>query len=240
MSDIVGSNTYTFFVNNSAGTGVTSIPTSSFSVFGYIGTDLISSYTNSISEKVSGYYQLSVTLNSVGDGYLGITHPSSAYAISPSFYAISVLNNDADSIAATLSALSQEEITTSQEGYTEILTNSYKEGDDITLIHTIPTTVASSISGWTNWRAEIRTSAALTSAGTVSGGVGYLGSANISVYSVANRQIQIDIPYTITTGIVPAESNDTNIYFDLQAITDTSKRKTVASYTVPIVRQLTY
>lgn len=229
-----GSNDFTFLCTDVSGAPLSSIATSAFSLFGNINAADISTFASSVVAETSGYYTLTVNLNTTGQGYFGVK-PTATMFVSPTFWDVTLENNDADSLYSLFLSLQQSGTVDSVDNYVAVNTNPFKEADDLTLAYVISTSITPNLSGWTSFKAQLRTSIGLTSAISSS----LLGEGVVTIVDAMTNSVTIDISGGLTTGVVPEGTNTTNLYMDLQGINPLGKKKTLIDFTIPIVREIT-
>lgn len=230
-----GLNNFTFYCNDISGSPVTSITSGGFTLFGNINSSDISTFTSSITEETSGYYTVSLDLNTIGQGYFGVKAVAPGRYITPDYWDVSLENNDADSLYSLFLSLQQQGTVDEVLNYGVVRTNPFKEADDITLAYIVPTSITSTLVGWTNFKAQLRTSDSLTSATSAS----LLGLATVTIVDPATNSVSIDISGSNTLGVVPEGSYTTNLYMDLQGLNPSGKKKTLMEFTIPINREIT-
>lgn len=233
-----GLNDFAFLCTNISGSPVTGINVSGgFTLSGNINSDDISTFDSSIVEETDGYYTLTIDLDTTGQGYFSVAPTGSGIYIAPDFWDTGrITTNDEDSLYNLFLSLQQEGTVDSVNNFVEVNTNDFKQSDDITLEYVVSTEVTPTLVGWTNFKAELRTSESLTSSTTGS----YLGLADITIVDPSLNSVSIDISGSLTAGVVPEGSNTTTLYMDLQGYNPSGKRKTLIEFSIPIVREITY
>lgn len=234
----IGQNDFTFLCTNINGSPVTSINISSgFTLFGDVSNYDISTYVSSIKEEQDGYYTLSLNLDKVGQGYFGVTPVTSGIYVTPDFFDVTLDTYDFDSLYSLFLTLSETGVTsTNTANFMEVTTLPFKASDDIKLDYLVATNITPTLTNWTNFKAELRNDSSLTSSSSAS----YLGLCDVTVIDALTNSVSVAISGSLTTGAIPEGSNTANVYVDLQAISPTSKKKTLISFTIPIVREITY
>lgn len=231
-----GLNSFSFLCTDISGSPVTSITSGGFSLFGSVGATNITSYTSSISEETSGFYTLQIDLSEIGQGYFGVKPVSNNVYVAPDFWDVTIENYDFDSLYALFLSLQQEGTVQEVNNFVEVVTNEYKESDDITLAYLVDTSITPNLTGWTNFKAQLRNSDSLTTSGSST----YIGDGVVTVVDALTNSVTIDISGSLTTGKVPEGSYTTNVYMDLQGLNPSGKKKTLIEFTIPIVREITY
>jgi hypothetical protein len=231
-----GQNYFTFYCSDISGSPVTGATSGSFSIFGNINSDDISLFDSTITEESSGYYTLGLDIDAVGQGYFGVKSVTANRFITPDFWSETFENNDFDSLYSLFLSLQQAGTVTEVTNYVSVNTNPFKESDDITLNYIVSTEVTPNLTGWTNFKAELRNNLSLTSATSAS----YLGLGQVTIVDALTNSVSIDISGALTTGVVPEGSNTTNLYMDLQGVNASGKKKTLIEFSIPIIREITY
>lgn len=233
-----GLNYFTFLCTNISGGPVTGIDTSGgFTLTGSINSSDISTFTKSIVEEVNGYYTLELDLNTTGQGYFSVSPSGAGIYVTPDFWDTGeIITNDADSLYSLFLSLQQTGTVTEVSNYVNVTTNPFKESDDISLNYIVSTDVTPTLTGWTNFKAELRNDLCLTSATSAS----YIGLGQVTIVDALTNSVSVDISGALTTGVVPEGANTTNLYMDLQGLNASGKKKTLIEFTIPIIREITY
>jgi hypothetical protein len=229
-----GINYFTFLCSDISGSPVTAITSGGFTLYGNFNATNITSFDYSIAEETNGYYTLGLDIDVVGQGYFGITHATED--VTPTFWDVTLENNDADSLYTLFLSLQQEGTVDEVANFVSVNTNPFKESDDITLEYIVSTQVTPDLIGWTNFKAELRNDLSLTSATSAS----YLGLADITIVDASLNSVSIDISGALTTGVVAEGDTNTTLYMDLQGYNPSGKKKTLIEFSIPIVREITY
>jgi hypothetical protein len=234
----IGSNTFNFYCNNVSGGAITGLTSGSFYLYGQVADLEINTYSPStITEDGSGFYSLDIDLDTVGSGAFGVRSYNSGVYIAPDFWDVKMENQDFESLYSLFVTLQQAGTVDSVFNYTEVTTEPFKEGDDITIEHTVSTELTSTLTGWTNYKAELRNS---LSPNTSAASATYICNAIVAVVDPLENTVTLDISGSNIISVVPEGSNTTTLYMDLQAYNPQGKKKTLVEFTIPIVRQITY
>lgn len=235
----IGINDFTFLCTDILGEPVTSINVSGgFSLFGDVAGYDISSYSYTIAEAGDGFYTASVNLNRVGQGYFGVTPSVSGIYMTPDYFDVTLENYDFDSLYSLFLTLSETGVTsTNTANYMEVTTMPFKESDDIKLDYLVATNITPNLTDWTDFKAQLRDDTSLTTR-DISGS--YLGDCSVTVIDALTNSISVEISGALTTGVIPNGATTVNVYTDVQAISPLTKKKTLISFTIPIVREITY
>lgn len=232
-----GLNDFTILVTNISGSPITGITSGSFYMFGNIGANDISTFQTSITEETSGFYTVTANLNQTGQGYFGVKTLDSSLFVTPDYFDVVLENYDFDSLYSLFLTLQQTGLAETVNNYVEVTTNPYKENDDLTIDYAVSTSVTPNLSGWTNFKAELRTEASLTTA--VTSGT-FIGLCPVTVLDEMTNSVSVAISGGLTLNTVPEGENSVNLYMDLQGLDSNGKKKTLIEFTIPIVRQITY
>jgi hypothetical protein len=180
-----------------------------------------------------GWYHFEVDLPVPGEGFIEFRNASAA-SISPPAYDLDVNIYSTDDIYAVTNRVGLNINSLNVSVYETSEVGPYKEGDDWVLDYTIPDSITTSISGWTNWRASIRNETSLVD--PVSG---YIGDFVISNINVASKSMTLTFAASATKDLVPLDQEETTVYSDLQALTNNALKKTVAEFAIGVRRQFT-
>lgn len=233
MSQTVGTNIFPILVVDISGAPIEGL-TTGWSVYGQSGDsklDTITSITEAIDKN--GWYLATVSLPS-GQGFLEFRNSdTSAYVTGT--YTIDTDVYDADDLYSNFARQELDFTQTAIGVYESQDLGTFKEGDDWDFLYVVPSQVEADISGYSNWKASMFNVDVLTTA--VISGSGYIGDFTLTPDGNTNS-VRFQASHTITDGIVPEGSIETNVYTDLQAEKD-GKRKTFAEFVITCRRQFT-
>lgn len=231
---IAGTNDLTFLVTDISGSPIVGLSLVDFEINGQVGSTIINQGTITPSMSADGYYFLEATLP-VGQGFLEVTSVSPGYFVTPTFFDIDAGVYSVDEVYASLARNSNDLTSVSIGVYETQDIGPFKEGDSWDFSYTVPDSIATNISGFSDFKASLFTGAALTSA--ISAAPGYIGDFTLTV-DVPSKIIRFIMPYALTTGIIDEGELEDTFYSDLQCM-DGTLRKTLAEFSILCRRQFT-
>lgn len=201
---------YTFFVANVSGAGVADQADdltvhAVFEGVSISGSATITQYDGNF----VGYYSVDLGTLDVGHGLVKLV--SSTYTVTPQWYEV---NNDSvtttdDVYGVIISSVSAPVTITTASRYGTINLN-IKEGDDVLEALNVPAR-HKPLSGWTDLTCQIYDSSSITTSGGT-----LLGTGTVTITDATNGVIQVHIPRSVTSDVVPEGSANTTIYADIQ------------------------
>lgn len=229
----IGANTFYFEVTDISGNYVPDLSASNFSILGeiedvtYSDASLVSFRESSIQ---NGGYFFTLNIGTKGRGMIKVIPNSSDHFITPEFYDVDFSQFSIDNAYNLMGrSFFDVGIKAPNSTYVSKVVNT-KEGDDAVFLIGL----SEDISGWTDWK-----STAVYTLSEESSGSNVIGDLTIMDVDPVSKTVTLKIPHTLTNGIIGSGKSSITIYSDLQAVTNTSLRKTVAEMTINVKRQAT-
>lgn len=201
-------------------------------VFGRVGSEMIYDAAPVVTMDGSGYHMVPVTIPAAGNGY--VAFKCGTYELTPSFYDIidATLVN-VDTVNAAVARQANDRTSTLIGNYEELDAGKFKHGDDILFTYVVPDAIATSISGWTSFNAQLRDNNAKTTNTTA------YQTFDLTVDTV-NKSVAFSLPASASALLTIADGEQAAVYWtDLQALNTASKKVTLTEIMLTIVRDIT-
>lgn len=233
MSNTAGNNTIPILVTDISGSAVIGLSTVDFDVECQIGTTLLNNTaTITASTSSAGMYLLNMDLIA-GQGYLKVGTINPSYYVSPEYYQLDLDTYDTNDVYLSIARQSLDVTQTAIGSYESNSIGPWKENDTVVIEYVVPTSVMpTGISGCSNFKASLYSSAALTSIS----GSGYIADFNLTT-DAPNNIVTMVMAASSTNNLVPEGLTSAYYYSDLQCVTSLGYNKTLAEFTLEFKRQ---
>lgn len=232
----LGLNNFYVYATDISGNAFTGATSGSWAMYGEIEGNPFTVF-DSVTEITgnAGFYNFEVELSNSGQGFLQITNSNPLLNIAPTYFDLDVTVHDVEDVYGQVANTIYDGVTKTLQFYEQINIEAIKEGDDVQFDVVVDTSIASTLSGWTDFKMTLREAGSVSS----SGAEFIIGDATIEGVNTTTNTVSIRLPYTLTAGIVPEGEQNTIVYGDLQARNPAGYRKTLAELQATVVRQFT-
>jgi len=221
-----GNNTVSFLVTDVSGSDVSGL--TGFTVQGIVGNTPIESAT--ITNISGGVYNASFNVPVIGQGFIRFIN--SPHTVYPALFNIQTEMYSTDDVYASIARQTLDITQVNISNYETQSVGPYKEGDDVLIDYVVPTAIAPSLSGYSNFKASIYNSEVLTSAS----GAGWV--CDFIINSVSNNTVQLLMP-AISGATVSDGLTEEYFYSDLEAKDEDGYKKTLAEFKIKLRRNIT-
>lgn len=222
-----------FLVNDISGAPATSLPLSGFSTVYWNDAVAVTGATIVISEVTSGWYDVSVDIDNIGENNLQLKYNNSNYSVAPDAHTWSKESSHTVDevygriiVATTTSPLP---VVPSQRFVTTLITS--KEGDDIFETVQVPARFKP-LTSWTDITIQAYPAARVTNPSTPA----ISGTYSATVIDDINGIVDILIGNDVTTSKVPSGASTAVIYADLQGTDGNGYKQTMMTFQITLNR----
>jgi hypothetical protein len=221
--------------------GATSGTSGSMLLYSPSGAFSVASWCAGISGNTGSFYNIpnidvgTFRLNiytAVGNGFAKISNAEAGVVLTPNEFRWEATSSSIDDVAALVSTY-RDSVQTFPLGieYYEINTIGIKESDNINITYLVPTAVTPSISGYTNFRSNLRSEVAAISSGTT-----VLGALTV-VPNFTTNSVLITGASSYFTGLIPYPRKSVKAYADLIADDPNGLIVTLAEFDITVNRR---